>query len=493
MGAHDPAAPRRRPRRRRRPVVWTLIAVLALALVAAGALVAVRQLDTSDELPPGIPARPAAITADPQIRPVAADAPQPTPAGVSRQIAQSLRDPALGQFTGQISDSVTGTVLWSRGADRPRTPASNAKILTAAAALVELPHDKRITTSVFAGPGGQVILKGAGDPTLSAQPRGSDTFYTDPGRIADLAAQIKDAGVPVTSVAIDLSAYSGPTMAKTWDRRDIAGGDITPIESLIADGGRIRPLDEFSPRVDDPGITAGQALARALGVSTTVTEVNAPAGAREVASVRSAPLVTRVNDMLRFSDNVLAETLSIELATAKGRPATLADGVNAIEQSMSANFADAAGGTTLSDASGLSYANKVPAAMLDTLMAAASGSAGAAGTGTGTGTDDSSDSDDSGDSDGTVQAKMRPMLDGLPVAGGTGTLADRFDVRTNPGAGWVRAKTGTLTGVSSLTGIVQTVDGRVLSFALISGGTSPADARPALDAIPGDLRECGCR
>ena len=66
-------------------------------------------------------------------------------------------------------------------------------------------------------------------------------------------------------------------------------------------------------------------------------------------------------------------------------------------------------------------------------------------------------------------------------------------VGENPGAGWVRAKTGTLTGVSSLTGIVQTVDGRVLSFALISGGTSPADARPALDNVAGKLRECGCR
>lgn len=475
MGAHDSGAPRRRPGRRpgrrRRPLLWALVAVLALALVAAGTLVAVRQWNASDELPPGVPARPAAITAEPEIQPVNAQAPAPTPAGVSRQIAESLRDPALGEFTGQISDSITGTVLWSRGADRPRTPASNAKILTAAAALLELPHDKRITTSVFAGPDGQVILKGAGDPTLSAQPRGSETFYTDPGRIADLAAQIKKAGVPVSSVAVDLSAFSGPSMEETWDRRDIAGGDITPIESLIADGGRIRPLDEFSPRVDDPGLTAGQALARALGVSDRVTEATAPAGARSIASVQSAPLVTRVNDMMRYSDNVLAETLSVELAAAKGRPASLSDGVSAIEQVMQAQFADAAGGTTLSDASGLSYANKVPAAMLDTLMAKASGSI-------------------DGDNQ---QALMRPMLDGLPVGGGTGTLADRFDPRTNPGAGWVRAKTGTLTGVSSLTGIVQTVQGRVLSFALMSGGTSPADARPALDAIPGDLRECRCR
>ena len=116
--------------------------------------------------------------------------------------------------------------------------------------------------------------------------------------------------------------------------------------------------------------------------------------------------------------------------------------------------------------------DEATAALLDKLMASASGPTGA---------------------DQPVDTKIRPMLDGLPVAGGTGTLADRFTVGENPGAGWVRAKTGTLTGVSSLTGIVQTVDGRVLSFALISGGTSPADARPALDAVAGKLRECGCR
>ena len=175
--------------------------------------------------------------------------------------------------------------------------------------------------------------------------------------------------------------------------------------------------------------------------------------------------------MLRYSDNVLAEALGVELSVARGGPATLAGGTSAVKQTLADNKFDVSN-VTLRDTSGLSYRNLVPAALLDKLMAAASGPTG---------------------SDQPIDSKIRPMLDGLPVAGGTGTLADRFAVGENPGAGWVRAKTGTLTGVSSLTGIVQTVDGRVLSFALISGGTSPADARPALDNVAGKLRECGCR
>ncbi|NED64749.1 D-alanyl-D-alanine carboxypeptidase, partial [Streptomyces sp. SID10244] len=79
---------------------------------------------------------------------VSANAPEPTAAGVRNEIAQAVRDPALGQFTGQISDALTGATLWSDGPTQPRVPASNAKILTASAALLALPHEKRLTTTV---------------------------------------------------------------------------------------------------------------------------------------------------------------------------------------------------------------------------------------------------------------------------------------------------------------------------------------------------------
>lgn len=468
MGASTRPAGRDGRPRSRKLLWWTIAAVVILALASTAAVVVALRLDKEAELPPGIPPQPAAISVDPRIDPVVASAPSPTPAGVSRAIAPALQNPALGVLSGMISDSLTGEILWSRNPDRPRIPASNDKVLSAAAFLEAMPHDARVTTTVVAGSDGQVILRGAGDPTLSAQPARADTFYSEPGRIADLADQIKQAGIPVTSVAVDLSAFSGPTMDRTWDRRDIQGGDIAPIESLMVDGARLEPLDEYSPRSATPGIMAGEALAAALGVDAPVTEATAPApaGDRVIAKVESAPLVTRVNDMLRHSDNVLAETLSIELAVHRGGPATLAAGVDAVEQVLSTTFPDQWKGTTLADASGISYANRTTPALLDAVMTAASGPS---------------------------RPALRPMLDGLPIAAGAGTLTDRFPIATTPGAGWVRAKTGTLTGVSSLTGIVQTIDGRVLSFALMSGGTSPADARPALDAVVGQLRECGCR
>ena len=87
---------------------------------------------------------------------------------------------------------------------------------------------------------------------------------------------------------------------------------------------------------------------------------------------------------------------------------------------------------------------------------------------------------------------LRPLLVGLPVAGASGTLADRYHGPSAPGRGWVRAKTGTLTGVNSLAGTVLDTDGRMLVFALLSNGPNPASVRPRLDALAAELRSCGC-
>ncbi|MGB3302196.1 MAG: D-alanyl-D-alanine carboxypeptidase/D-alanyl-D-alanine-endopeptidase [Gordonia sp. (in: high G+C Gram-positive bacteria)] len=460
------AQPTSSPARRPRKVLRAILVVLLVAVLAAGAGVGWWLFENrADPVPAGTPARPAAMTFAPTVKAVPSTAPEPTANGVQKAMAKALKDPMLGEFTGQVSDPLTGEVLWSQGADTPRVPASNAKILTASAVLLELPHDARITTKVVLGADGQAILVGAGDPTLTTASAGEPSFYSDPARIADLAAAIKKSGKQITSVAVDTSLFTGPGMQKTWDKRDIEGGDIAPMSALTVDGARLKPLDEYSPRTDDPALAAGRALADELGLNSQVTEVTAPSGAPTIATVKSAPLTVRVGDMMRFSDNVLAEQLAIELSVATGGEASIEGGAHAVLATLQKNKFDVEG-TVLVDASGLSYSDRVTASLLDELMSAAAGNG---------------------------QPALRSLLDSLPVAHGTGTLTDRFDPDKTNGAGWIRGKTGTLTGVSSLTGIVQTVDGRVLAFAMISGGTSPADARPAVDAVVGTLRDCGCR
>jgi len=82
----------------------------------------------------------------------------------------------------------------------------------------------------------------------------------------------------------------------------------------------------------------------------------------------------------------------------------------------------------------------------------------------------------------SVDPDLVPMITGLPVAGFDGTLADRYErppaVRA---AGLVRAKTGTLTGVSAEAGVVTTCDGVVLAFAILIDDV--VDAETAQDSI----------
>jgi serine-type D-Ala-D-Ala carboxypeptidase/endopeptidase (penicillin-binding protein 4) len=93
--------------------------------------------------------------------------------------------------------------------------------------------------------------------------------------------------------------------------------------------------------------------------------------------------------------------------------------------------------------------------------------------------------------------ELSPVLTGLPVGGFSGTLSERY--RTGPqaaGAGVVRAKTGTLRGVSALAGVVRTAEGRLLAFALTADAVPAGANRPAeavLDRLAASFARCGCR
>jgi D-alanyl-D-alanine carboxypeptidase/D-alanyl-D-alanine-endopeptidase (penicillin-binding protein 4) len=97
---------------------------------------------------------------------------------------------------------------------------------------------------------------------------------------------------------------------------------------------------------------------------------------------------------------------------------------------------------------------------------------------------------------GARETPLRALLSGLPVAGWTGTLSDRFTTPdTSAAAGVVRAKTGTLGTVSTLAGTADDVDGRVLAFAVLAddlpSGTT-LQARADLDEAAAAIAACGC-
>jgi D-alanyl-D-alanine carboxypeptidase/D-alanyl-D-alanine-endopeptidase (penicillin-binding protein 4) len=346
-------------------------------------------------------------------------------------------------------------------------PASTNKVLTTAAALLTLDRDATLTTRVVAGDRpGVVVLHGGGDPTLSAVAADKRTWYRGAARISDLAEQVRENGTRVTAVQVDLGEYSGPTMAPGWDPLDIDGGDIAPIESVMLDGGRTQPVSPESRRSRTPGLDAGRALAAALGVDpATVTVTSISADAEELAAVQSPPLIERLRQMMNESDNVMAESIGREVAAALNRPQSFEGAVQAVLGQLRGAGVDTANATLL-DSSGLSVDNRLTALTLDGVIAAAVGE---------------------------EHPQLRPLVDLLPIAGGSGTLSNRY-LDTEEGrasAGWLRAKTGSLTATNSLAGMVTDASGRVLTFALISNNAGPT-GRTSLDALAAKLRSCGC-
>jgi len=91
--------------------------------------------------------------------------------------------------------------------------------------------------------------------------------------------------------------------------------------------------------------------------------------------------------------------------------------------------------------------------------------------------------------------ELRSVLTGLPVAGFVGSLQARFDDAPAAARGRVRAKTGTLTGVSGLAGVITDVQGDRMAFVAIADHIAvprTLAARRDLDLIAGALAACRC-
>jgi D-alanyl-D-alanine carboxypeptidase/D-alanyl-D-alanine-endopeptidase (penicillin-binding protein 4) len=472
----------------RRTVVSGLV-ILILAVVAGVTLVVRpgpvdRWLSTGPTVVPTPPASP-----EPPPTPVLAAAGAggitPSAAGVKAALDPLVTAKSLGtQVNVSVIDPATGEALYARNADTMTTPASTTKLLTATAVLAARGPAYRLTTRAVAGATpGEVVLVGGGDPTLSINAKGQ---FPGAARLDLLANQVKTAlgGAKPTRVVIDTSLFTGPATAVGWDPTDISpGGQVSAIQSLMTNAGRITPVHHevgADPRYPDPALAAGRAFARQLGVTTAVTRGKAPApsadpsaapepvaAGKQLGEVQSPPLVQVIDWMLQQSDNVIAEAMGRQVALAAGQPATFDGATEAIvaklrDLGLPADEAD------IYDASGLSRHNGISPALLTAVLALAAGG---------------------------TQPAVSNLLGGLPVAGWSGTLRTRF-VTPDPskvGQGIVRAKTGSLSGVNTMAGELITKDGRLLVFAIMANGSGNATAaRNGLDKIAARLVSCGC-
>jgi D-alanyl-D-alanine carboxypeptidase/D-alanyl-D-alanine-endopeptidase (penicillin-binding protein 4) len=336
--------------------------------------------------------------------------------------------------------SIDGRRVAGVNETQPVIPASNQKVIVAAAALEVLGPDYVFTTTVTGelGPDGVVAgdlaLIGGGDPVLSTDDWLSSGSQRYPAinttRLEDLADRVVAAGVTSVQGRIvgDASRYDDEWFIPSWDT-DLHGLEAGPYDALLVD-------DADQRAGADPAQAAADTftdLLEARGVEVAYAPVSGVAvPAPVVASVSSRPLTEVLQELLLTSDDNTAELLVKELGVVRGGSGATAAGL-AVVSSQLASWGLALDGVVLVDGSGLSRSNLVTCGLLLGVLERG--------------------------------AASDPVGAGMAVAGTSGTLGDFF--LGGPVDGRLQGKTGTLSDVKSLAGYLPAPDGSTIAFALI--------------------------
>ncbi|GAP95913.1 D-alanyl-D-alanine carboxypeptidase/D-alanyl-D-alanine endopeptidase [Leptolyngbya sp. NIES-2104] len=432
---------------------------------------------------------------------------------------------ARSRFGVMIQTLRTRQTLYSRDADRFFIPASNVKILTTVAALRKLTPSYRIRTSVFGteSPSGwSVRLVGRGDPSVSDR------------QLNDLAQQLKKRGIGRISNLVVEDSYFGRTVLNPdWAIGDISEIYAAPVNSLIFNENRLgfklvpqglgQPLkvewdesiegsfwrvENRSNTVDaktEESIEIGRDLSqpilkvsgqlrmgstpapyevavpnpnerflrrfvRSLNqagitiVRSSVSDQTTRSNGIEVARINSPPLRELIKQANQFSDNLYAEVLLRTLGTQNSSTSTVLEkGIASLIAELNRLGIDKTE-VELSDGSGLSRQNwTTPIALVKILLAI------------------------------SQQPEAQYFRDSLSIAGVSGTLQGRF--QDSPAKGITRAKTGTLTGATALSGYIDPPNYESIAFSIIINQASDVAPvqRSAIDEIVGllaRLRSC---
>ncbi len=453
-------------------------------------------------------------------------------AALRREVGRLMADPAVTASTAHVgvlvADASTRVPVYVRYANTPLAPASTQKTFTAAAAMYHLGSGYRWRTDVYAAPvgaggvvSGRLYLKGSGDPTLLERDltalagvlRSKGVTRVTGDVVADAsafdevryspywstsyassyyAAQVSaltlapstdyDAGTVIVTAAPGATASSAPRLTVTPASaashvrvvnraRTSATGTATTISVTRAAGtntltvtGQV-PLQHAAARkwvtVDDPALMTARSLrarlvAAGIQVDGAAVRGTTPAGRVLLARHSSMTLGQLLVPFLKLSNNGHAEAITKTLGSKAGRPGNWTDGTKVLRD-YAARVGIPTTGMRFVDGSGLARANRLTPQQLASLL------------------------------DKVQRTSWWPAFRAaLPVAGtdpvrwAGGTLADRM--RDTSAAGNLRAKNGSLTGVTSLAGYVTGADGRPYVFVMMSNfsATSP---RPVEDRL----------
>jgi D-alanyl-D-alanine carboxypeptidase/D-alanyl-D-alanine-endopeptidase (penicillin-binding protein 4) len=359
----------------------------------------------------------------------------------------------LGSFAGAyVVDQSDGSVLYSHRESLALAPASNEKLFVTATALLRFGASGTLTTSLAAAPGvavdpdgvlrGDLYLVGGGDPTLG-----------DAG-LSALADQIAAAGVTrITGGVIgDESAFDtlrgGPDSSYKPDG-DL-GGWLTALSWRHGRAGTTGPArsaaTELASILKERQITYG--LKPRAGTLSAVAGGGVAANAEPLATLASPPVGSLIAMTNVPSENFYAEMLAKALGAHYGAGGSTTAGLAVAREQLAAFGIH----PKMVDGSGLSRLDRTTARQVVRLLQRMDGQ----------------------DTAATWRAS-------LPLAGQTGTLKKRM--RTTAAAGRCAAKTGTLIGISALSGYCTTTGGVNVAFSFIENRVCESCAKKVEDRM----------
>jgi D-alanyl-D-alanine carboxypeptidase/D-alanyl-D-alanine-endopeptidase (penicillin-binding protein 4) len=362
-------------------------------------------------------------------------------------VQQAMRGSTAAHADYEIEVSGIGTVAHDAG--RRSAPASNEKLLTSLTLLDQVGPSYRYETTVSGTAAisdgtidGDLVLVGSGDPTMTRADLGS------------LAHQLAAKGLQhVTGrLVVDDSRYSQTTRAPGWK------ADFIPAESGTVDAFTVNNNDwragtafNADPTRDNAGLWRTALANNGITVAGATTIATRPSVLLPLVSHDSRPLSEIVGMTLRESINFYAEMMLREAGYQRSGHGSLATGTAAV-RARAGVLGIPVG--TIEDGSGLSYADRESPTAFTTLL----------------------------DVLPTQTSAYSAIYDGLPVSCRSGgTLEDRLcgpAVRNT-----VRAKTGTLDRISSLSGYLVTTSNRLVVFSfLLSGIGNVYTANDQIDA-----------
>jgi D-alanyl-D-alanine carboxypeptidase/D-alanyl-D-alanine-endopeptidase (penicillin-binding protein 4) len=446
---------------------------------------------------------------------------------LARRIDARLDAPPFNrQFWGVALVDEGGRLLYGRNQDRLFIPASNTKLVVSAVASALLPRDWKVKTSLYGGPvvrgvlQGDLVLYGRGDPTISRRCYATDSTLagacdTDPfTRLRQLVDTLRAKGVRAITgdVVGDGSYFETALVHPNWEAFDLNWWYAAPVSGLgfhdnsvdfdwspgpapgtpavitmnpnlgdiafenravtVAPGGESDIGDRFfrhpgtlqiwaegtvaldnppqteSFALPDPSLYAARALRQVLaeaGVSvlgTTRSTVDSTAYAAlrrtaPLAEASSRPLRDWIFPILNTSQNWVAETLLKQLGRHFGKAGSWLEGLEVERRFLIDSVKVDSTQFSLSDGSGLSSSNLISPLAFTQLLRYM-----------------------------RRHPRYATFAAGLPQAGLAGSLRTRF--LGTPLAGRVRAKTGSISRVMTLTGYIELDRGRTLTFSVLA-------------------------